>query len=79
MYGPGESFGQVSLLNKKGQYLDTASALKKTKLIGISKNDFNAILHSNNEISNKFIDIISNNLMEVQEQLINMAYSPVKG
>ncbi|MGB3344172.1 MAG: response regulator [Aequorivita sp.] len=78
MYGPGEFFGQVSLLNKKGQFLDTASALKKSKLIGISKNDFNAILHSNNEISNKFIDIISNNLMEVQEQLINMAYSPVR-
>src|SRR5690606_19858418 len=41
MYGSGEFFGQVSLLNKKGQYLDTASTLKKTKLIGISKNDFN--------------------------------------
>ncbi|QQX76174.1 MULTISPECIES: response regulator [Aequorivita] len=78
IYGPGDFFGQISLINKKGQYLDTAFTLKKSKLIGISKDDFNNILHSNNEVSNKFIDIISNNLIEIQDQLINMAYAPVR-
>lgn len=78
IYGPGEFFGQISLLNKKGHYLDTASALKNAMVVSISKSNFNTLLHSNNEVSNKFIDIISNNLIEVQEQLLNMAYAPVR-
>ncbi len=78
IHGPGEFFGQLSLLDKNGRYLETAAVLKDTKVYSIPKSDFNNLLHSQNEISNKFIDIISNNLIEVQAQLVNMAYAPVR-
>lgn len=78
IHGPGEFFGQLSLLNKKGRYIETAMVLKDAQVFHISKEEFNTLLHSNNEISNKFIEVISNNLLDVQEKLINMAYAPVR-
>ena len=78
MFGAGDFIGQLSLLNKTGQYLDTAMVIKDTEAYSISKNDFMKLLLDNNEISNKFIGIISNDLVEVQDKLINMAYASVR-
>jgi CheY-like chemotaxis protein len=78
IHGKGEFIGQLSLLDKNGRYLESAVALKDSKVYGIPKNDFTELLYGNNEISNKFIGIISNDLIEVQEQLINMAYASVR-
>lgn len=78
IHGKGEFIGQLSLLDKNGIYLESAIALKETKVYSIPKNNFTELLYGNNEISNKFIGIISNDLIEVQEQLINMAFASVR-
>jgi CRP-like cAMP-binding protein len=44
----------------------------------IPKEDFTKLLYSNHTVSQKFIDMISNNLVEIQDQLINMAFSSVR-
>ena len=74
----GDFMGQLSLLNKKGTYLETATVIEDAEVYSIPKADFIHLLYGNREISNKFMDIISNNLMEVQEQLVSMAYASVR-
>ena len=78
IHGEGEFISQLSLLHKKGLYLESAVTLKETETYSIPKNVFTELLYGNNEISNKFIGIISNNLIESQDHLIDMAYSSVR-
>ncbi|WP_297765309.1 response regulator [uncultured Muriicola sp.] len=74
----GDFMGQLSLLNPNGTYLETAMAIENTEAYGIPKSAFIHLLYENKEVAHKFIDIISNSLIEVQEQLVNMAYSSVR-
>ena len=74
----GDFMGQLSLLNPNGTYLETAMAIEITEAYGIPKSNFIHLLYENKEVAHKFMDIISNNLIEVQEQLVNMAYSSVR-
>jgi CheY-like chemotaxis protein len=79
MHGEGEFIGQLSLLHKKGLYLESAITLKDdTETYSVPKNVFTELLYGNNEISNKFIGIISNDLIEAQDHLIDMAYASVR-
>ncbi|AUC75414.1 response regulator [Olleya sp. Bg11-27] len=78
LYGPGDFIGQLSLLGDKGLYIETASVLEDAEICGIPKADFTKLLYSNKEVSNKFIDLISNNLIDMQEHLVDMAYSTVR-
>jgi CheY-like chemotaxis protein len=74
----GDFMGQLSLLSHHGTYLETAIVLHNAELYAIPKADFIHLLYDNKEVSRKFMDIISNNLIEVQEQLLNMAYTSVR-
>ncbi|MGB5556058.1 MAG: response regulator [Flavobacteriaceae bacterium] len=74
----GDFMGQLSLLNPKGVYLETAMVLEDAAIYHIPKTDFIHLLEGNQEVSHKFMELISNNLMEVQEQLVNMAYASVR-
>ena len=74
----GDFMGQLSLLNPQGTYLETAMVIEDAEVYRIPKTDFIHLLYDNKDISQKFMAIISNNLMEVQEQLVNMAYSSVR-
>ncbi|TAI48414.1 response regulator [Flagellimonas allohymeniacidonis] len=78
MHGKGDFFGQLSLLNKSGTYLETAVALEKTRLLSIPKGDFTNLVYKDREVSNKFLDIISDSMAHLQEQLVDIAYSSVK-
>lgn len=74
----GDFIGQLSLMSPKGVYLETAMAIDATEVYAIPKADFIHLVDDNREVSHKFMDIISNNLIEVQDQLVNMAYSTVR-
>jgi CheY-like chemotaxis protein len=78
IYGSGNFVGQLSLLSNKGIYVETATAMEDTELYSIPKSDFIKLLFSNKVVSNKFINMISNDLIELQEQLVNMAYASVR-
>lgn len=78
LYGPGSFMGQLSLLTSDGLYIETASALEPVEIYKIPKVDFITLLYENKAVSNKFIKLISNNLIEVQEQLIYMAFATVR-
>lgn len=77
LYGAGDFIGQLSLLTGK-TYVESTMVLEDAELYDIPKMDFTTLLHANKEVANKFVDLISNNLAEVQQQLVNMAYASVR-
>lgn len=78
LFGPNQFVGQLSLLNRNGIYGDTATTLEETEVFEIPKADFKSLLFGDKLVSNKFISMISNDLVELQEQLVHMAFSSVR-
>ena len=78
LFGPGQFLGQLSLLTEKGVYNHTAEALEYTEVYVIPKADFIKLLYGDALISNKFIAMISNDLIDLHEQLVTMAFSSVR-
>ena len=78
MYGSGKFIGQLSLLNPKGVYLETATVMEHSEIYAIPKSDFVHLLDHNREVSQKFMELISNDLIDMQQQLVQMAYCPVR-
>lgn len=77
MLGPGEFFGYDSvLLNKPCS--DNAETLENTELNLLSRDDFHSLLFKNPGISKKFIELLSGNVREKQEQLLKLAYNSVR-
>ncbi|EPR72342.1 transcriptional regulator, Crp/Fnr family [Winogradskyella psychrotolerans RS-3] len=78
LFGPGQFVGQLSLLSNKGTYKDTATVLEQAEVIKIPKADFTTLLFGDKLISTKFITMISNDLIDLQEKLVSMAFSTVR-
>ncbi len=78
IYGSGDFIGQLSLLSNAETYIETATVLENAEICGIPKEDFTKLLYGNKLVSNKFINMISNNLIDVQEHLVNMAFASVR-
>lgn len=77
MFGPGDFFGYESiLLNKPCN--DNSEALENTELYLISRDDFNTLIFKNPGISKKFIELLSGNIREKEEQLLKLAYNSVR-
>lgn len=78
VHGDGHFLGQLSLLSDSGTYIESATILEDSQLYEIPKLDFTLLLHGNKDVSKKFISLISNNLVEVQQQLVDIAFSTVR-
>jgi CRP-like cAMP-binding protein len=74
----GEFVGQLSMLNPRNTYLETATIIEPSEIYSIPKADFVHLLEENREVSHKFIELISSDLIDAQQQLVNLAYSPVR-
>ncbi len=78
IYKSGDFIGQLSLLSNTETYIETATVLEDAEICGIPKGDFTKLLYGNKLVSNKFISMISNNLIDVQEHLVQMAFASVR-
>lgn len=78
MFNHGHFVGQLSLLSDNGSYIESASILEDAVLYVIPKFDFTSLIHANKEVANKFVNLISNNLVEAQEQMVNVAFATVR-
>ena len=77
VFTAGDFFGyEAVLLNKI--YPENAEALDAAELHLIPRNDFNALLFKDLGIAKKFIELLSGNLQEKQEQLLRLAYNSVR-
>ena len=77
LYNEGDFFGYLSLL-EDGKYSDTAVSLEDSEIIMIPKEDFFTLVYKSPEVSRKFINILSNNILDREEQLIKLAYNSVR-
>lgn len=78
LFSAGQFVGYLSLLSNNGSYIESASILENAVLYKIPKSDFINLIHSNKDVANKFVNLISNNLVDVQEQMVNVAYASVR-
>lgn len=78
MYGPGDFIGYMSLLGNDNKYNETATVLEDAKICSIPKEDFTKLIYGNKLVSNTFINMLSNNLLERETQLVEIAYASVR-
>ncbi|MBO0592617.1 response regulator [Cellulophaga sp. E16_2] len=78
MFAAGDFIGQLCVLGNSGLYTETAVALSDCEVCCIPKKDFTQLLFNNKDVSNKFISMISNNVLHMQNQLMGMAFDSVR-
>ncbi len=77
IYKEGDFFGYHALLDQSN-HKEAAVAIEDSEISPIPKNDFYQLLFSNNEVSLKFIKLLSNNLLEAEENLLKLAYNSAR-
>lgn len=73
----GDFFGYTALLDET-PYLESAEAMENSTVLQIPKEDFYALLNNNHGVMKRFVKLLSNEVLEKEEQLLKMAYSSVK-
>ncbi|GIV34534.1 MAG: transcriptional regulator [Chitinophagales bacterium] len=73
----GEFFGYHALL-ENGRYAESAAALEESEVMFIPGNQFYALVFNNAEVSKKFIKMLCNNVAELEDQLVRLAYNSVR-
>ncbi len=77
IYKEGDFLGYTALLEET-MYNDNAEALEDAEVMLIPRSDFTALLNSDGQVAKKFIKILSHNLSEKEEQLVNLAYNSLR-
>lgn len=59
-------------------YQESATAIEEAELAGILKTDLKEVLGKSNTVSMELMNLLTDNLSDVKEQLLQMAYSSVR-
>jgi CRP-like cAMP-binding protein len=73
----GDFFGYIALF-ENCNHKESAMALENSEIARIKKEDFFKLLLSNNEVSVKFIKLLSNNYSVAEEKLLKLAYDSAR-
>lgn len=73
----GDYFGYLTMLNNQ-EYHETAIAMEDTRIALIPKMDFISLVRRDNNLATKFIQLLSENVREKEERLLQLAYTPVR-
>ncbi|SDF41220.1 response regulator [Cellulophaga baltica] len=77
LYRGDDFLGFTSFL-KNVPYQESATAMEDVVLAGISKENLKEILEKNHAISLELVELLSGNIKEIKQQLLQMAYSSVR-
>jgi CheY-like chemotaxis protein len=77
LFSPGDFIGYTALIEDKN-YDDNATVLEDAEIMQIPKEDFLQMIYSDINIANKFIHIVTQNVKQKEERLINLAYSSLR-
>lgn len=77
LYGTGEFFGYIDLLTQD-EHTESAVAIESAKLALISKTDFEHLILSNKDVSVNFIKLLAGNIVEIENELVSLAYNTVR-
>jgi CRP-like cAMP-binding protein len=77
LFADGDFMGYPALIEDKN-YDDSAVVLEDAEIMQIPKEDFLHMIYGNMDIAAKFIRIITQNVKEKEERLLNLAYSSLR-
>ncbi len=77
LFNEGDFFGYNALLEET-VYKETAEAIEDSDVSIIPKEDFENLLHSNKEVTHKFIKLLAKNVTEKENQLLGLAYNSLR-
>jgi CRP-like cAMP-binding protein len=69
--------GYIDLI-ENSEYRESAEAMDESEITIIPRQDFFSLLYSNRDVAAKFIKLLSNNLQETEDRLLNLAYNSVR-
>ena len=71
-FGPGEMFGEVAVFENKS-YPASAQAVARTRVLGISREDFLAFLTDRPQVALRIINVLGGRLRDAQGRLRDLA------
>ncbi|MCX6292021.1 MAG: response regulator [Bacteroidetes bacterium] len=77
VHGSGEYIGTIDLVENK-TYRESAMTMEDTEILMIPKQDFYSMIYSNRDLAVHFIHLLSNNMYELEERLLTIAYDSVR-
>jgi CheY-like chemotaxis protein len=77
LYTDNDFIGYAALL-EDSFYEDSAAAIEDSEILAIPKDDFLHMIYHDISISSKFIHIITKNVKEKEQRLLNLAYSSLR-
>jgi CRP/FNR family transcriptional regulator, polysaccharide utilization system transcription regulator len=77
LYKEGDFFGYLDLLQGE-PYQETTISLERSEVAMIPKEDFFKLLQGNREVASKFIKMLSNEIKDREERLLQLAYNSVR-
>jgi DNA-binding response OmpR family regulator len=77
LFSDGDFIGYPALIEDKN-YDDSAVVLEDAEIMQIPKEDFLQMIYGNMDVASKFIRIITQNVKEKEERLLNLAYSSLR-
>lgn len=77
LYSENDLFGYTSFSHNI-PYQETATAIQDTELSGISKSEFKELLNNNHKLTLELIELLADDLTDVKDQLLHMAYGSVQ-
>ncbi|MBL7761794.1 MAG: response regulator [Chitinophagaceae bacterium] len=77
LYSDGDFLGYPALIEEKN-YDESVIALEDTEIMQIPREDFQQIIYNDITVASRFIRIITQNVKEKEERLLNLAYSSLR-
>lgn len=77
MYSEGDFIGYTPIIENTN-YEDNAIAIEDAEILLIPKEDFLQMIYGDLNVANRFIRIITQNIKDKEERLLNLAYSSLR-
>lgn len=77
LYAAGDYLGYIPLI-EESNYEDTAEVIEDAEVVSLQKDEFLQALANDMNIARKFIRIITDNVREKEDRLLNMAYDSLR-
>lgn len=78
IHDQGEFIGYMSLIGESQEYSESAVVLEDAEICAIPKEDFNRFLFASKSVSEQFIKMLSRNVQDREQQLMQIAYNSVR-
>jgi CRP-like cAMP-binding protein/AmiR/NasT family two-component response regulator len=77
LHGPGAFLGYMSVV-EGGRVHESAEALEETELASIPREEILALLYRDRDVSMRFIKMLTQDVKDMEQALLDLAYSPVR-